>query len=78
MLTSTRSTQGKLIRTILFASERASENSTETLVFILLLLLFALGAACHVLLHGLQDPTRSRWKLLLHCVMILTCAALAT
>ena len=29
-------------------------------------------AATYVLVHGLQDPTRSRWKLLLHCTMILT------
>ena len=66
------STQGELIRTILFASERATENSRETLFFILFLLSFALVAASYVLIHGLADPTRSRWRLLLHCTMILT------
>ena len=66
------SSPGELIRTILFASERASENSRETLVFIIVLLAFAFAAAAYVLMHGLADPTRSRWRLLLHCTMILT------
>ena len=66
------STQGELIRTILFASERATGDSKETLVFILILLCFAVCAASYVLIHGLADPTRSRWRLLLHCTMILT------
>ena len=66
------SSSGELIRTILFASERASENSKETFVFILFLLSFAVLAAGYVLIHGLADPTRSRWRLLLHCTMILT------
>ena len=66
------SSPGQLIRTILFASERATENSKETFVFIIFLLSFALAAAGYVLMHGLEDPTRSRWRLLLHCTMILT------
>ena len=66
------STQGELIRTILFASDRATEHSRETIVFILFLLSFALVAASYVLVHGLADPTRSRFKLILHCTMILT------
>ena len=44
----------------------------QVLVFILFLLVFALAAAAHVLHHGLQDEGRSRWKLLLHCCMIIT------
>ena len=66
------SSQGELIRTILFASARGADNGRETIVFICLLLSFAVAAAAYVLHEGLHDPTRSRWKLLLHCVMILT------
>ncbi|KAL1526413.1 hypothetical protein AB1Y20_015125 [Prymnesium parvum] len=66
------SSQGALIRTILFSSERVSENSRETLVFILFLLAFALLAAAHVLAEGLADPSVDRFKLFLHTSMIIT------
>ena len=70
--TAFQSSQGALMRTILFSSQRATGNTKEVLVFILFLLVFALAAAAHVLHHGLQDEGRSRWKLLLHCCMIIT------
>lgn len=63
-------TQGSLMRTILYSSERVTANSKETLVFILVLLTFALAAATVVLSDGLADPTRNRFKLLLHCIMV--------
>ena len=66
------SSQGGLIRTILFSSERASENTLETLFFIAFLLCFALVAAGYVLQQGLDDPSVSRFKLFLHCSMIIT------
>jgi len=64
--------QGQLMRTILFSSERVTANSFEAGVFILFLLCFALSAAYYVLKNGLMDPTRDRFKLVLNCVMIIT------
>jgi len=52
--TAFQSSQGALMRTILFSSQRATGNTKEVLVFILFLLVFALAAAAHVLHHGLQ------------------------
>eukprot|EP00798_Chlamydomonas_sp_ICE-L_P019149 gene19149-25759_t len=64
--------QGRLMRTILFSTERVSANSMEAGVFILFLMVFAIAAAYYVLKNGLADPTRDRFKLILNCVMIVT------
>ena len=66
------SSQGKVLRTISFASESVSANSKEALLFILFLLCFAVIAASYVLYHGWYDEEKSRYKLLLECVIILT------
>ena len=67
-----RTTQGNLMRTILYASQRVTANNLEALMFISILLVFAVAASGYVLYDGIQDATRSRFKLLLHCIMIVT------
>lgn len=65
-------TQGSLVRTIIYSSQRVTAHNAEAMWFIAFLLCFALIAAGFVLHHGLQDASRNRFKLLLHCVMIVT------
>lgn len=64
--------QGKLLRTILHSQGRVSENSGEAFGFIGILVVFALAASGYLLKRGLSDPNRSRWKLFLSCVQIIT------
>jgi cation-transporting ATPase 13A1 len=64
--------QGGLMRKILFATERVNTNSMETFYFIGVLVIFAFIASGAVLHGGLQDDSRNRFKLVLHCIMIIT------
>lgn len=66
------SSQGNMMRIVLFASERITANSNEAAMFIGVLLVVAIVAAWYVLSSGLQDERRNRFKLYLHCVMIIT------
>ena len=54
--------QGQLLRTMAFASKETSVNTTDTFVFIGMLLLFAIGAAGIVVEEGWKDKTRNRFR----------------
>ena len=63
--------QGSLVRTMLFSSERVSANNLESFLFIAFLLVFALAASSYVWTKGLERGLKKS-KLLLDCVMIIT------
>lgn len=65
-------TQGKLLRMMLYSTERVTANTKEAFLFLGFLLIFALAASGYVLQHGLEDQSRSRYKLLLNCTWIIT------
>ncbi|EAA63717.1 hypothetical protein AN3146.2 [Aspergillus nidulans FGSC A4] len=63
--------QGSLVRTMIYSTERVSANNAEALLFILFLLIFALAASWYVWQEGVSKD-RKRSKLLLDCVLIIT------
>ncbi|KAI8357368.1 cation transporting ATPase [Choanephora cucurbitarum] len=63
--------QGELVRTMIFSTERVSANNFEALLFILFLLIFAIAASGYVWTEGIKND-RKRSKLLLDCILIIT------
>ncbi len=63
--------QGTLIRTMIFSTETVSANNIESFLFIAFLLIFALAASAYVWVKGVEQD-RKRSKLLLDCVIIIT------
>ncbi|KAK4129868.1 hypothetical protein BT67DRAFT_412061 [Trichocladium antarcticum] len=63
--------QGSLVRTMIYSTERVSANNAEALLFILFLLIFAIAASWYVWDEGVRKD-RKRSKLLLDCILIIT------
>lgn len=72
--------QGSLLRSLAYRAEAGGGNSgggegvnsTETYIFLALLLLFALISASTVVRHAWGDITRNHFKLILHVIIIIT------
>ena len=64
--------QGKLMRVILFSQDRVTIEQPEVYLYMLILLVFALAASYYVLTECLKDPDRSRYKIMLRCILIIT------
>ncbi|EIW70519.1 hypothetical protein TREMEDRAFT_43233 [Tremella mesenterica DSM 1558] len=64
-------TQGQLVRTMLFSTERVSANNVESFLFIGFLLIFAIAASAYVWTKGLERGM-AKGKLLLDCILIIT------
>ncbi|KAI5917575.1 cation pump, Ca2+ pump [Camillea tinctor] len=71
MKTGFETSQGSLVRTMIYSTERVSANNAEALFFILFLLVFALAASWYVWDEGVRKD-RKRSKLLLDCILIVT------
>lgn len=63
--------QGSLVRTMIYSTERVSANNVEALLFILFLCIFAIAASWYVWVEGVKQD-RKRSKLMLDCVLIIT------
>jgi manganese-transporting P-type ATPase len=66
------SAQGKLVRMIEGSQENVKGHERETGLLLLLLCVFAILSSSYVLYHGIQNENRSKYELLLHCILIVT------
>ena len=60
------------MRMILFSSDRVTVENVEVYYYLLILLVFALIASYNVLVEGLKNEDRSRYKIMIRCVLIVT------
>ncbi|KAK0496969.1 endoplasmic reticulum Ca-transporting P-type ATPase [Armillaria luteobubalina] len=63
--------QGQLVRTMIFSTDRVSANNLESFLFIGFLLIFAIAASWYVWVKGIERDLKKS-KLLLDCVLIIT------
>lgn len=66
------SAQGKLVRMIEGSQEKVKGHERETGLLLLVLCFFAIISSSYVLYHGAQNENRSKYELLLHCILIVT------
>lgn len=66
------SSQGKLIRTILFATQRVSAESKDSMYLLCFLSIFAIIASGYIIHHGLQNKSISTFRIIVECLFILT------
>ena len=66
-------TQGKLLRRVIYNKENAKENNkNEALILICILLIISLMASYYVLIEEIQRNGTISFKLLLRCIIIIT------
>lgn len=63
--------QGSLVRVMIFSTERVGAGNKEAYFFILFLLIFAIAASWYVWKEGVKS-NRKRYKLILDCILIIT------
>jgi cation-transporting ATPase 13A1 len=66
------SAQGRLIRTILFASQRVAAESKDAMKLLIFLTVFAVAASGYVVYHGLKSGTVSTYRLIVEVILICT------
>ena len=64
--------KGELLRSISCSDDNVSVNNKESLLFMAVLLVFAVAASSYVLKHGWSSGKTSHFKLLMRCIMIIT------
>jgi len=64
--------QGKLLRTVMFSTEKTKGDSKDAFIFIFCLLVIAIAASYYVLVEGIKREGEITYKLLLRCIIIIT------